>query len=121
MSDDIPATIEQMKVGVHVKCINKDSDRFGITGVITSVEELFKDRYRYSIKWDDGGTSGTWGLGISFTILPDQPATPEQMVVGARVKCIYTGGIRYGKTGILADIIPGSASPYIIQWDDGDT
>lgn len=117
---DIPATHDQMVVGARVKCRFHFMNRFGKTGTV------IRSDINYEIKWDDGADDdgGRWGNPDSFTIIhdvPDIPATPEQMIIGVRVKCIYDGGIKFGKTGVLVDIKPGSASPYIIQWDDGDT
>jgi hypothetical protein len=59
--------------------------------------------------------------------MSDTPATPSQMKVGVRVKCIYRfpGNIdvdRTGKTGTVVSVFGGPLSfQYTIKWDDGST
>lgn len=123
LQEDVPATASLMVPGTRVKCIYKHHGRTDKTG---TVEGLISSTGNYKIKWDDGYSLDPygWSEAASFTILQeDIPATKEQMVVGARVKCIFTlpGGPipELGKIGTVAGL--NKYGHYLITWDDGTT
>jgi hypothetical protein len=111
---DTPATDEDMKVGARLKCIHRAWAVKGKTCTLTHVDS--SPSAPYLVTWDDGDPHNTrWSNPGSFTLI-DQAATPEQMVVGTRVQCIYPGTQRTGKTGTVSSLEGGK---YRIEWDDG--
>ncbi len=67
----VPATWDQLRPGVRVKCIYCPGARcHGKIGTIKSV-----DRGVIEVMWDDGDpTSQKWGYANSFTVLSDPPS-----------------------------------------------
>lgn len=131
MSQDIPATEKQMLPGVRVKCIFKkycgsigNEEYYGETGTVSGLTK----GGNFIIKWDNPSVKDPlgWGSASSFTILQnDIPATKEQMVVGARVRCIVHLNDRYGQSGTIIEIKDASLGLlqnyiYMIRWDGED-
>ena len=112
---DIPATWDTLKIGARVKCIFFGSFCFGKVGEVIRVNQGGID---IGIKWDDGTDDGKgWACPTSFTILQeDIPATWETLKVGCRVKLIFVGDRRHGKTG---EVLRANKGDISIKWDDG--
>ena len=90
MNSDVPATKDQMKVGVRVKCIYP-SQYDGKTGTVKKIDQGSGDIY---IIWDDGEDdtqSSGWEFASSFTILPsEEAAAPTEQPVQQQWKINYT-------------------------------
>lgn len=80
---DKPATWDELKPGIRVKCIYHITNRFGKTATIVWVDQA-NVVHTIKVEWDDGDTVYlNWSNASSFTIIQDasvvaqDTATPE--------------------------------------------